>query len=160
LALQTSQAEEAHVEGVPGAVPLKFDEKLSIAGASKPVKLARSDLHIVQVGTGIFRLSQDNRLTATLYAAVAEYAKVEYRISVAVFDAQARLLGAAAHVEKVEYTRLGSMPTMFREIALDFGSSESYRLAASIVVAISEPKVPVPPDEEARRKAEQAKAGT
>jgi hypothetical protein len=129
---------------IPGAVPFKFDEEVKIYVRSKPVNADKDDLHIVSVGVGTFKLSNEWQLTATLKAAVVQWAKVDYRISAAVFDADGKFLGSADHTEHVQYIRLAAVPTTLPNIKLDFGVSESYKRAAFVVVSISEPKVPNP----------------
>ena len=74
------------------------------------------------------------------------YCDVEYRLSCAVFDKEGLLLGTASHVESVKYLRLGSMPTLIREMAFDFGASKAYERVAYATFSISEPAVQVPPD--------------
>jgi hypothetical protein len=138
-----SHAEETKVR-VPGAIALKLGEQIRIGAQSAPVKVDDTDLHIVSIGTGTFQLDKESRLTARLNAAVAQYAKVVYWISAAVFDAQGLLLGTASHKESVSYTRLGAMPTTFRKIVLDFGLSKAFNRAALVVMAISERDVPKP----------------
>jgi hypothetical protein len=88
----------------------------------------------------------ESRLKAVLRAHVAQYSNVDYRLHGAVYDAKGRLLGTASAVERVQYIRVGQMPSLLREIELDFGVSERYRDAAKIAFAISEPAVPKPPD--------------
>ncbi len=129
---------------IPGAIELTLGQKLKIGVQSAAVKVNETDLHLVSIGTGTFQLDEDSRLTAILKAAVAQYAKVDYWISVAVFDAAGKLLGTAGHKEPVEYIRLGKMPTLLRDIKLDFGISKTFKDAAAVVVAISDRDVPAP----------------
>lgn len=93
-----------------------------------------------------FKLETGPFLRATVKASVAQYSDVEYRVSCAVFDRKGRLLGAATHVEIVAYVRLGSMPTLFKEIVFDFGASKAFADVAYATFSISDPAVPVPPD--------------
>lgn len=86
------------------------------------------------------------RLLASLTLSVAQYNKVEYRVYAAAFDAKGKLLGTAMHVEPVEYIRLGAMPTLFRDVVLDFGVSEAFAQAKYVAFAVSQPSVPKPPD--------------
>jgi RNA polymerase sigma factor (sigma-70 family) len=130
---------------VPGAVPLKFDEKIRLDVRSKPVKVGKEDLHIVGIGTGTFHLAKESRLKAKLNAAVVQYTKVDYWIYAAVFDTKGRLLGTASHKEEVQYIRVGATLTCFRDIELDFGVSEDFKAAAYVVVSVSSPDVPPPP---------------
>jgi hypothetical protein len=129
---------------VPGAVPLEFDRKVTIGVRSRPVKVGKDDVHIVSVGTGVFRLTKESQLKATLNAAVVQQARVDYWVSAAVFDEKGRLLGAASHKEAVQRVRLGRVPTVFRQIPLDFGVSRDFSQAAYVVVAVSNPEVATP----------------
>jgi RNA polymerase sigma factor (sigma-70 family) len=129
---------------VPGAVALQFDRKLTIGVTSRSIKVGESELEIVKIGTGTFHLTPEGHLTATLNAGVTQYAKVDYLIYAAVFDARGVLLGTAAHKEAVERVRLGGIPMMMRKIELDFGTSRDFSKAAFVVVSISNPEVPEP----------------
>lgn len=86
--------------------------------------------------------------SVTVKAAVAQYNKVDYRISCTLFDKDGILLGTAVAVEHVEYVRLGVMPTVSRDIKLDFDPKKNYERAAYAVFSISSPDVPKPPDGE------------
>jgi hypothetical protein len=138
------KADEPVKVSLPNSIPIKLDEKVQISVRSAPVKVGERELHIVSIGTGQFYLDKDAHLTAILNAAVAQYTNMEYRIVVAVFDGAGQLLGAAQHDESVSYTRLGVMPTLFREINLDFGISKAFGRAAFAVIAISDRDVPEP----------------
>jgi hypothetical protein len=129
---------------VPGAVKLELDKEVTIGVRSTPVKAFGIDLHLISIGKATFRLDKESRLSATLHVAVAQYSKVDFWISVAVFGASAKLLGTAGHQEAVRYERLGKMPTTFAKIELDFGISNAFKDAAFVVVAISERDVPKP----------------
>jgi RNA polymerase sigma factor (sigma-70 family) len=125
-----------------GARPLKLDVPIRLDVAAPPIKLAKSNYHILRVGAITFRLDKTDRLQATLRASATQQTNVDYRINVAVFDARGRLLGTAAHTEPVKYIRLGRAPTMARTIELDFGVSQDFRQATQFVVAVSNPEVP------------------
>jgi RNA polymerase sigma factor (sigma-70 family) len=129
---------------VPGAVALQFDRKLTIGVKSNPIKVRDTEVSIVGIGTGIFHLSKEARLTATLNAGVYQHAKVDYWIYAGVFDARGKLLGTASHKESVLPIRLGQTPMMLREIEFDFGTSRDFSKAAFVVVSISNPEVPEP----------------
>ena len=129
---------------IPGAIAFELDREIRLVASSEPVRLPGGDFRVLSVGTATFHLGDDGRLTAKLNAAVAQYAPVEYRIYVAVFDAKGVLLGTASHVESVERIRLGRMPTMFRHVDLDFGKSRDFRRAAYASVAVSNPEFPLP----------------
>lgn len=138
------EADESVKLSVPNAIPIKFDEKVRISIGSAPVKPGAQELHIVSIGTGLFHLDKDSRLTAVLNAGVAQYTNMEYRIVVAVFDPAGQLLGTAHHDESVSYIRLSVMPRLLREINLDFGISKAFSRAAFAVIAISDRDVPEP----------------
>lgn len=138
------KADQSTKDSLPDSVRIQIDEQVPISARSAPVKVGEREMHIISFGTGVFHLDKDSRLTAILNAAVAQYTEMEYRIVVAVFDGAGRLLGAAHHDESVSYVRLGLMPTLFREINLDFGVSNAFRRAAFAVIAISERDVPDP----------------
>lgn len=129
---------------IPGAVELKMDKEIEIGVRTASIKVDKTDLHLISIGNGTFRLDRESRLTAKLKAAVLQYAKVEYWISAAVFDTAGKLLGTAGHKEVMEHIRLGKMFTILREIALDFGISYAFKDAAFVVVAISDRGIPKP----------------
>lgn len=99
----------------------------------KPEKTG-SDLK-VEVSEGPF-------LTASVKLSVLQYNKMTYRVSCAVFAKDGTLLGAAAHDERVDYIRLGVIPTLLHEVTFDFGASRDFSRAAYALFAISNPKVP------------------
>jgi hypothetical protein len=144
IALANGADAEQPKVAIPGATNFELGKDVRLGATSTPIKANGSELHIVGIGTGSFQLDDDPRLTATLKAAVTQYAKVNYWISTAVFDAAGKLLGTASHKEPDEYERLGATPTVFRNIKLDFGISKAFKKAALVVVAISEPDIPKP----------------
>jgi hypothetical protein len=91
-------------------------------------------------------LSKGPWLRAIVKAGVAQYNDVEYRVSCAVYDKEGRLLGTATHTEKVQYVRLGYMPTLERELTFDFGASKAFERVAYAAFSINEPEVPIAPD--------------
>jgi hypothetical protein len=135
---------EAAEQHIPGAIKMTFGKEVMIGAQSTAVKMDNRDIHIISIGKGTFQLDKESRLTATLNGAMAQYAKTEYWISVAVFDAAGYLLGTAAYKEAVQYIRLGLMFTTVRRIQLDFGISKAFKDAAQIVVAVSNREVPPP----------------
>jgi hypothetical protein len=139
-----SKADESIKIFVPDAIPIKLGELVRISVQSAPLKVGKRDLHIVSIGTGLFHLDKDARLTAVLNAGVMQYANMEYRIVVAVFDAVGQLLGVAQQDESVSYIRLGVTPRLVREINLDFGISKAFSRAAFAVTAVSERDAPEP----------------
>src|SRR5262245_33551323 len=102
LTATTGRAEQPK-PAVPGAVKLDLDKETKIDVRSSAIKVNNSNIHIVSIGTGTFRLDKESRLTATLKAAVNQYAKIDFWISTAVFDAAGKLLGTAGHKESVQY---------------------------------------------------------
>lgn len=129
---------------VPGAIKLVLGKEVTLGQRSSPVGVGGGNLHIMSIDKGTFRLDNESRLTAALKGAVTQYAKVEYRLSAAVFDAAGKLLGTASHKEAVRYIRLGAIPTVLRDIELDFGISKAFKNAAFVAVAISEIEAPTP----------------
>lgn len=129
---------------VPGAVEFKLDQEVRIGASSEPIRLAGGEFRVLSVGTAMFRLSKEGQLTAKLHAGVAEYAKADFHIYAAVYDPKGVLLGTASHLESVERVRLRVMPTMMRELELDFGKSRDFRRVAYASVAISNPDFPRP----------------
>jgi hypothetical protein len=73
-----------------------------------------------------------------------QYAKVDYWISLAVFDDKLRFLGAATHKEAIQYVRAGAIPTRLPKLSFDFGISKTYKSVARLAVAISDREVPKP----------------
>lgn len=129
---------------IPGSIKLVLDERIRIDVSSKPIEMRKdTPLKIITIGTGIFSLDKESRLTSVLSCGVTQYNDVDYWISVAVFDGVGRLLGSASHKETVQFIRIGVMPCMFREIEFDFGISEAYKNATQIIVAISDRKVAI-----------------
>jgi len=129
---------------IPGAIPLKVGQAIDLKVVSNPIKYKGQTFSLLSIGRGIFELDAASHLTAKLHAGVLQCAKIDYWISVAVFDAAGKLLGTASHKEEVQRIELGKPVTEFRDIALDFGISKTYANAASVVVAISERDVPAP----------------
>jgi hypothetical protein len=136
--------ESAMSDIIPAAIPLKLGARVPLAASSSPVRVNAVDMHLLTVSAAVFTLDAASRLTAVLKAAVTEYAKMDYWVSVAVFDATGHLLGAVTQKETVEYERLRAIPTMLREIKLDFGISNAFSRAALVAIAISERDVPHP----------------
>jgi hypothetical protein len=129
---------------VPGAFALRFDQPIEIDARSAPIGEGAQKVCIIGVGRGTFHLADDH-LTASLHAAVMQHARMDYRVSAAIFDPAGRLLGTAAHTEAVQYIRLGRVPMLLKSIDLDFGVSRAYHQAAYAAVAISDPEVPAVP---------------
>ena len=139
LSFENVRAKETPVSDIiPGAIPLKVGARVPLNASSSPVRVNTVDIHLLYLSTAVFKLDAESRMTAVLKAAVTEYADMDYWVSVAVFDAAGLLLGAVSHKETVERVRLGRVPTMQREIKLDFGISNAFSRAALMAVAISE----------------------
>src|SRR5262249_20264831 len=133
---------------IPGAVPLVFDRKIEFGVSSQPIKIKGQDFSLVSVGTGVFRLAKDSRLTATLNVGAYQHTRVDYWIYVSMHDAKGKLLGTASYKESLERVRLGRTPLMMRKAELDFGVSRDFERAAFVVVTISNPDVPPDADRE------------
>ena len=85
-------------------------------------------------------------MTAKLDCSVLQYTKMSSKIHAALFDQKHRLLGTATAAEEIEYIRLGVIPTLFRTIEFDFGSSKLYDKATEIVFVVEESAIPNPPN--------------
>ena len=132
-------------------VEVKLDVPVKIGLKSEPVPYKGTKLTVFSAGQAtFFSLPQcgksERNLFVTLKAAVEQYNKTEYRISAAVYDKAGKLIGSASAVEKVEYIRLGVMPTLFRDITFDFGANKDWGRAAWAEFSVNSPNVPLPPD--------------
>ena len=145
LALPRDATEDEARNKLPGAIPLKLGQLTTINASSTPAVAHGNEFTVLSIGKGTFTLSDDHHLTAVIQAAVVQWAEMTYRISIAIFDRQHRLLGAATHDEMVQYVRLGLTPTTFRNIPFDFGVSKTYRKARFVVATISDVDVPKDP---------------
>jgi hypothetical protein len=145
ISADKARADESGTNPVfPGTIPLKLNMPVRVAAQSAPVRVNDTDLRLVYINSAMFAMDASSRLTATLKGAITQYTRVDYWISVAVFDAAGQLLGAANHKEAVQYERVRAMPTMLREIKLDFGVSKAFQRAALVAIVISDPDVPKP----------------
>jgi hypothetical protein len=132
-----AQSEEKPAKwSLPGAIALKLGETLAIRVRSIPVKVGEGARHIVSIGSGTFKLDEDSRLTAFLKRGVSQFVGTEYRISVAVFDADGQLLGTASHDESVQYVRLPVIPTIIREMKFDW----KYNLTIRVLFCMTSSK--------------------
>lgn len=129
---------------LPNTFAVSPNQEFRLALRSTPVVLEHTKLSLVSLGTGRLTLDDAGRLKARIRAAITQYAKIDYWISLAVFDKQHTFLGAATHKEAIQYIRLGSMPTTLQELEFDFGISNTYKSVAHLAVAISDRDVPKP----------------
>jgi len=142
VAPRTSHANETAV--VPGAIPVELGKEFQLYRQSAPVLASGRELHLISLGKGTLELDPSGRMTAKVKAAVKQYAEVDYWLSLAAFDAEGLLLGAATHKEAIRYIRLGVMPTLLPELEFDFGISKSFTKVAWLSAAISDRDVPMP----------------
>jgi RNA polymerase sigma factor (sigma-70 family) len=126
------------------AIKLRFGEKIKIDAKSAPVKEGATEFTTISIGVGTFQLDNE-RLTATLKAAVVQHAKAVYVITATVYDASGSPLGEARHTEKVERIQIPRTLTIFRDINLDFGASKQVQGAAYVVILIREASAPAAP---------------
>lgn len=138
-----ARAPAADVPSLPGLKPLEFGKKVKAGATSTPVKWGNGELHIIYISGATFSLADDHRLTAKMNTAITPYNKVDYTISVAVFDADGELLGVARHTQSVEYIRISVLPTFLSEFDVDFGISKAFQRAAYFAISISDIDVPV-----------------
>lgn len=92
---------------------------------------------VVGLGTGILVLDDNNRLKARIKAGLAQYGKIDYWISLAVFDKDRKFLGATNCKVEIEFIASGGVVTLPSELEFDFGVSDSYKSVAQLAVAIS-----------------------
>ena len=121
-----------------------LNDEMQLATQSTAVVDGDSKFTLISLGQCSLTVDDQGHLTATVRAAVRQYAKVDYWISLAVFDKELKFLGAATHKEAIQYIRKGAIPTMLPELKFDFGISKTYVSVARLAVAISDRDVPPP----------------
>jgi len=130
---------------LPDTYKVTPNSETEMAAQSTAVVDNDSTFNLIRLGTCSLKLDDQGRLTASLKAAVMQYANVDYWISLAVFDDKLRLLGAATHKEAIQYIiRRSFIQTVFPELKFDFGISKTYKSVARLAVAISDSEVPKP----------------
>lgn len=129
---------------MPGMFDVELDKEFSLSMQSSPVVQGGARLSLISLGKCRLTLYADSRLRAKVHAAVVQYSEVDYWISLAVYNEQQELLGAAVHKEAIRYIRLGATPTMLPELEFDFGVSNRFNAVSRIAAAISERDVPEP----------------
>ncbi len=129
---------------LPQVYEITPNKEITLSAYSTPVIDGDFKLSIIHLGTCSLTLDDHGHLKAKVKAGIAQYAKVEYWISLAVFNSKDEFLGAATHKELVQFIRLGRIPTHLPELEFDFGISNSYKSVARLAVAISERDVPKP----------------
>ena len=85
-------------------------------------------------------------LTATLHCGIAQYSTFDYRLTARVFDRRGREMAKSTVVEHVQYIRVGTMPTLFREIRFDFGRRDDWGRAKTVQFDVDSPRIPRPPE--------------
>ena len=84
-------------EASPGpTIPLKLGRSIPLAIQSAGVEWRGNTYHLLSLGSIQFELDKpSSRLKADIKAGIAGFDNVDYDVSVAVFDATGKLLGAA-----------------------------------------------------------------
>lgn len=129
---------------LPDIYRITPNSETKLAAQSTAILVGDSKFNLISLGSCSLTLDDQGHLTALVKAAVTQYAKVDYWISLAVFDDKLGFLGAATHKEAIQYIRRGSIPTMMPELSFDFGISKTYKSVARMAVAISDRDVPKP----------------
>jgi hypothetical protein len=120
------------------AWPLAWGQPLPVKVQSHEVRWRGAAYRLVEVTSAQFNLDAvTSQLQADLKVAITSFDQVTYEISVAVFDAQGRLLGAARAVCPVARIWLGNLVLSSRSMTLDFGTSLDYAQAAKFTVSVS-----------------------
>jgi hypothetical protein len=128
-------------------IPLKLEHSIPLAVQSAGVEWRGGVYRLVELRSIRFELNQRTaRLKAEIKAGVRTFDNVDYDVSVAVFDATGKLLGADRAVCSVPRIMHGRSTVLDRTINLDFGVSLDYSRAAAFMVGVSKRKVLTPDD--------------
>ena len=121
-------------EASPGpTIPLRLGRSIPLAIQSSGVEWRGNTYHLLSLGSIQFDLDkQTSRLKADIQAGIAGFDNVDYDVSVALFDATGKLLGAARSRCDVRRMWAGKMASGAETISLDFGVSLDYAHAASL----------------------------
>ena len=140
------QAGPKNREGSPGpTIPLMLGSSIPLAIESPAAEWRGQPIHLVKLTSIQFDLDKPTgRLKADIKADVRTFDNVAYDVSVAVFDAGGKLLGALRGGCNVQRILDGKSTILPRTIGLDFGISLDYERAASFMVGISNRKVVTP----------------
>jgi hypothetical protein len=142
------QSEPNSREGTPGpTIPLKLGESIPLAIQSAGVEWRGGVYRLVELRSIQFDFNgQTSRLTAQIKADVRTFDNVDYDVSVAVFDAAGKLLGADRTLCSVPHIMHGKSTILERTINFDFGVSLDYSRATAFTVGVSKRKVLTPDD--------------
>jgi hypothetical protein len=126
-------------------IPFNLGRPISLAVQSAGVEWRGNTYHLVGLGSIQFELDkQTSHLKADIKAGITGFDNVDYDVSVAVFDAAGKLLGAARSRCDVRTMWAGTVAIGAETISMDFGVSLDYAQAATFMVSISNRKVLTP----------------
>ncbi|MCA9127630.1 MAG: hypothetical protein KDB22_11115 [Planctomycetales bacterium] len=136
---------EDRVDSKPRSFEFNKPLQFNLNSATKRWK--EDDVVLVRLGEITFSYAPDTRaLDAKLVGTILTFDKVDYDISVVVFDKNDRMLGAAKGVCEVPRVWYGRCGLQSITIDLDFGSSNAFRDAKSFRASISDRDVLTPDD--------------
>ena len=140
------QARTDNLTALPAStIPFEMGRPIRLAIQSPAAEWRGQPIHLVDLKSIQFELNkQTSRLTADIKAEVRTFDNIAYDISVAVFDANGRLLGASRGCCNVQRIMHGKSTIMAQAVSLDFGVSLDYVHAATFMVGISNRKVVTP----------------
>ncbi len=131
-------------EVVPGAAPLVLDQPVGLDLKSDAVQWQGSTFHLLGFHEARFALDDSARLTATLAGNSTTFDEVDYTVYAAVFDKDGHLLGTSSAPYTVQRIWLGVLVLTQVSVEMDFGRSNAYTEAATVMFAISSMDVLTP----------------
>ena len=109
-------------------------------GRGKSNPKHREKISPIHLNWGVLSISRGKRLTGLIDADLRFVKDLDYWVSVAVFDDDKRLLGAAVHHEPLELNG-GFIEKNGKRFSFDFGVSSTFEKTKLIAVAISDRRV-------------------
>ena len=106
-------------------------------GRAKANPEYREKISPIHLNWGVLYVSRGKRLTGFIDADLRFVKDVDYWVSVAVFDDEKRLLGAAVHHEPLELNG-GFIEKNGKRFSFDFGVSAAFEKTKLVAVAISD----------------------
>jgi hypothetical protein len=126
-------------------IPFELGRPIRLTIQSPAAEWRGQPIHLVDLKSIQFELDkQTSHLTADIKADVRTFDNVAYDISVAVLDANGRLLGTSRGCCNVQRIFEGKSTILPQTVGLDFGISLDYVHAATFMVGISNRKIVTP----------------
>ncbi len=134
-----------------GLIPVTLGEPFKLSIRSPEIDVSRewktdgngtpepngSMLSPIRIDSGLLNLNRSQNLTATFDLAVQYVKNIDFWVSVALFDDEHQLLGAANHRVSLELNG-GFIELNGQRITLDFGRSSAFKRAAFAAISISD----------------------